>query len=193
MPYPRASKTGARMIKRLWGWLALAITVAWAGISFLASNSPADVQERASGWLALPIINGLPDKFIAFAGHPTVLAVTFFLLGGFAGWWLAKRRSKQDSYPWYEVLGVDMSLLASEITESSWTSDIHRLNADIDVVRVKAEKRGLPFPRFSDGFNSVQSLLPYLNRVSAHLRAGHVDQAREAAKQLSSQPQSTNH
>lgn len=179
---------GARMLKRIGSWVVAGVAVVWAALTFFASNSPADVQQKAGGWLALPVIRELPDKLLGFAGHPAVLAITFFLLGGFAGWWLAKRRSKQDSYPWYEVLGVEMSLLASGITNSRWHSDIHRLNADIDVVRVKAEKKGLRFPKFSDGFNSLQSLLPYLNKVSAHLQAGHIAQAREAARQLSASP-----
>jgi len=81
-----------------------------------------------------------------------------------------------------------MSLLAFRIGDSSFGTDLERLNADIDVLRVKARKRGFPFPEIAQGFTTVQSLLPYLTRVSAHLGAGHVAEARAAASQLVSKP-----
>ena len=172
-------------MKRLGVWLIWMAGALWALVAFLASNSPTDVQQRADGWLELPIIRELPDKLVAFAGNPVVFAVTFFSLGVLAGWRLTKWWSGRDTLPWWQNFGEELSLLAYQIEQSRWTTDLTGLNADIDVIRVKAAKHRFPFPKFSDGFNTVQSLLPYLVHVSAHLKAGHVDHARTAAEKLS--------
>jgi len=175
-------------MKKIGGWLLLIGGGLWAFLTFLASNSPADVQQRASGWLSLPIIRALPDKLIAFASEPAIFALTFFVFGALGGWRTTKWWNGREQLPWWDMLGVEMSLLAYQIEDFNGTPDLNRLSADIDVVSIKAAKHGLPFPKMSAGFATVQSLLPYLTRVSAHLKAGHVDHARSAAQQLSAKP-----
>ena len=160
------------------------VGAAWALLTFFASNSPADVEQRTSGWLALPILREIPDNLVIFVASPIVFALTFFSIGALAGWHLKFWMSGRTASHWADTLGADMSSLACDIRDFSSFSDVHRLNADIDVVRVKLERHGFQFPKMSDGFNSTQSLLPYLTRVSAHLKAGNVDHAKAAAQQL---------
>lgn len=175
-------------MKRIGSWTLTALVAIWGLIAFLASNSPSDVQQRAEGWLALPILRELPTKLVDFAANPSVLALSFLSIGLAIGWQTKGWWAGRESYPWWDTLGVQMSLLASQIENSNWTSDIHRLNAEIDVVRVATTRRGFPFPKFADGFENVQSILPYLTRVSAHLNAGDITSARSAAQHFSAKP-----
>jgi hypothetical protein len=172
-------------MKRMGWWVASGVGILWALLTFFASNSPSDVQQRTNGWLALPVLKELPDRLITFAGSTWVLAASFFTLGMVGGTKLVKWWLNRDSINWTNSLGLEMSLLAYDIENGIYSSDLHRLNADIDVVRVKATRHGLSFPKRSDGFVSIQSLLPYLTRVSAHLKAGHIDHARNSSHELS--------
>ena len=174
---------------RRWGtWIVWIGGVAWALLTFFASNSPSDVQQRATGWLALPILRDIPDKLIAFVASPFVFAFTFFTFGAFAGWRLNLWMAKGGVSHWAQSLGSDMSSLAYDIRDISAFADINRINADLDVVRVKLEQRGFIFPKMSDGFNTAQSLFPYLTRVSAHLKAGNIAHAKLTAQQFASNP-----
>lgn len=177
------------MVKRIGKIATIALAAVWATFVFVASNSPTDVQERAQGWLALPIIRDVPDAFVAFASNPSTLILTFLGIGLIAGWLLKGWWTARQSFPWWETLGVEMSLMAMRIENMGYSNDdIHSFNADLDVLRIAAEKRGFPFPKFSDGFKTTESLRPYLSRVSAHLKAGNIDHARVAARDLSAKP-----
>jgi hypothetical protein len=152
---------------------------------FLASNNPQDVEKRASNWLSLPILRELPSALLAFASSPSVLATTFFALGALSGWAVSRWWANRDRLKWWQVLATDLSWMATRIDASSWSSDVHTLNADLNVLRLKVAKRGLDFPKYGDGFKTLQSLLPYLRQVSALLEANELVQARAAARELS--------
>lgn len=177
------------MVKRIGKIATFAFLALWGLFVFAASNSPTDVQERAQGWLSLPIVRDLPNALIAFASNPTTLILTFLGLGLILGWWLKGWWTARQSFPWWETLGVEMSLMAMRLENMGYSNvDVHRFNADLDVLRIAAEKRGFPFPKFNDGFKTTESLRPYLSRVSAHLNAGNVEHARAAARDLSAKP-----
>lgn len=161
--------------------------LAWGLLAFLASNSPDEVQQRTSGWLALPIVSSLPTTIIEFAAQPFVLALSFLLIGGFIGWKLRSVRRKPKDDGWYD-LGVEMSLMADRIEDLNYRDvDHERMNADLDVLRLNTIKRGLPFPS-GDGFKFFQSYETYLRRVSALLKSGHLNEAKLAAKHHSENP-----
>ena len=176
-------------MKKVVKWVTYAFGVFWAMATFLASNSPSDIQDRTDGWLTLPFFRNLPDIAATLAGNSIVFAITFLFAGVVVGWnansWWSNRGSRSN---WWSDLGTEMSLLNYSIADCGPYTDMHRLNAEIDVIRVKAETRGLEFPKFRDGFTNVGDLQPYLARVAAHLKAGNVAIARDAASQLATKP-----
>ena len=175
-------------MKKVGVWALWIGAVIWGLFVFLAGNSPEDVQSRTSGWLASPLVKAVPKAIVEFAASPVVLALTFLLIGIYLGWRLRKgwgQSSKRDE--WHD-LGVGLSLLGHEIDNARWGNDLHQLNADINLMAIKATRKGLPFPKMIDGFTTVQSFLPYLRQVSTLLQAGEVEHAQQVARQLSAKP-----
>lgn len=168
--------------------VAWTIGVVWAAFSFFASNSPAEVNTKAGGWLSLPILQSIAKTTTLFAGSPIVVATTFFVSGLLVGWRYTKWKLSRAKTNWSSSLASDLAWLAFTIGNINPRSDMHSINADIDVVRVKVEAQGLPFPKIDDGFRTADSLLPYLARVSAHLKAGHIEDARSVATQYARHP-----
>jgi hypothetical protein len=154
-------------------------------LSFLASNSPDEVIQRADAWLGIPLIGQIPNKFVVFAGNRWTLATSFFIVGAFVGWQLAKRKKSTSKIEWWDMLASEMWGLAHRIDESKWHSNHEQLIADINVLGVKASKHGLAFPSNAAGFNTIQSFIPYLTQVSAFLKANELQHARSAAERLS--------
>lgn len=171
-------------IKRI-GWLIAAL---WSVFGFIASNSPSDVSAAIAGWTALLWLQPAITGIASIALNPLVYVASVFIIGGIAGWQLNNFNSNRQAGDWWENLGVSMSMLAFEIDEVSYRTDIHRLNGEIDVVRLKAKKHDVAFPSINDGFNNVQHLLPYLGRVSALLKAGNVKEAKQLASSMSKSP-----
>ena len=153
-----------------------------------ANTSPKDVGIGANQWLQFWHALYSRTWIYEFVTSPAVFGLSC-ALGGLVFGWVAKsalsERSASGSVSWQESLGIDMSLLAFTIEQAGLNADYNRINAEIDVVKVKAEGHELPFPRPEEGFNSFDDLLPYLTRVSAHLKAGNFEHAKAAASTFS--------
>ena len=173
-------------MKRTITVLAWGIAGIWAIIVFAASNSPTDVKARTNEWLALPIIGQVPSKLANFVASPWVLASSFFVLGAAVGWRLAKQKIG-SKLKWWDSLGHEMARMAHRINDIDLNSNHDLLNADLNVLAIKVRKQGLSFPTNATGSDSFQSLLPYLNQVSAYLKANEIAHARDSAKRLSQQ------
>lgn len=149
----------------------------WAAFSFIASNSPAEVETRAEAWLALPVIG----QIMEYATSRVLFAITMLVLGVAVGMQVMKYWLSRGGLPWWHSLATDMSLLADDI-EQLQISD--KILADIEVMRVKVKGRNLAFPNADDRPTNVARYLPYLTAVSAHLAAGQLSEAKIAAQVL---------
>lgn len=149
----------------------------WAAFSFIASNSPVEVETRAEAWLALPVIG----QIVEYATSRVLFAITMLFLGVAVGIQIMKYWQSRGELPWWQTLATDMSLLADDIAHLQISGQIL---ADIEVMRVKARARNLPFPNTGDDATNVARYLPYLTIVSAHLAAGQVAEASSSAKAL---------
>lgn len=156
---------------------------------FLASNGPSDVQARAQSWLRSPILGRIPVALLNFASGRPVIALTALFVGVAIGWKLALRPKVSEGVPWSTVLGNDMLLLAHQIEQAQWYHSLEGVNADLMMVAMRARRQGLAWPKREQGFVRLDQFLPYLHRVSALLRAGEVEEARNGASILSQKPQ----
>ena len=177
-----------RRMHRFLRYATMAVAATWAIFTFIANTSPKDVGDGANLWLQFWHALYSTTWVYKIVTSPVVFGLSC-ALGGLVLGWVAKSswatHPKSNRIPWNESLALDMSLLASNIEHGALSADFNRINAEIDVVRVQAEKHGLPFPRPEKGFNTIHDLLPYLTRVSAHLEVGNFDHARSAASTFS--------
>jgi hypothetical protein len=175
---------GSKWLKRgLW-----LVGILWALFVFFAGNSPNDVGQRASGWLSLPVFREIPTTIVSFAARPWVIAVSFLMMGILIGWKLRAWSLRKSELPWWRVVANDLDYMAALIDAAGPYSDQAALNAELNVLRVKVVKHGLPFPAFEAGFKSFQSYMPYLRQVSAFLRAQEIEHAKHAARDLAERP-----
>ena len=165
-----------------------AVGVFWALFVFFASNSPQEVGQRASGWLASPLLRELPVAVVSFASRPWVIAASFLLFGLLIGWSAHRWRINRHSLPWWEKMATDLSWMATRIESSGYMSDTTALNAELNVLGIKVRKEGLPFPTNEAGFKTFQSYLPYLRQVSELLNAREIEHARSTARELAQRP-----
>ncbi|MBY0610959.1 MAG: hypothetical protein K2P80_02135 [Beijerinckiaceae bacterium] len=168
-------------MKALINWLATVISAAVAVVSFIANNSPSDIEQKANSWLNIPIVKEIPAGVTKIAARSDVLAVSFFALGLLLGIFATKWYMQRDNEPWWVVLGRDLKILKQEI---KWERDFSIAEAKINVMKAKMSKRRFDFPRIEDGFDTIDKWMPYLNHVGNHLQAGQVEEARNAATNL---------
>lgn len=172
---------------RFWKYALYAGTALWAGFVLIASNSPKDVSQRLSDWLAVsvPILGTIFKPIIAIASNSITIAITFLAIGIYLGWKWKSADTEEIDYRRYRSLGNRMNKLDVEM---KYYLDFHELNAEIDVINTEAKALGLDFPSHDRGFLTPDSLKPYLKRVSAHLRANQIQQAKTMADQLAQAP-----
>lgn len=177
-------------MKRVLKAVAWIVGIIWAILVFAAGNSPIETQKAVAEWLS--VLGGFGEVLTTVITSPVFVGCSILIVGLIIGWTAKGWAENSPKSSWAESLGVDMSLLSYSIQNSGLTSDVNRLNGEIDVVRIAAETHQIPFPKQSDGFQSMGSLTPYLGRVSALLQAGHIDQARAQAKYMCDNPPAEN-
>jgi hypothetical protein len=173
-------------VKRYLRPAAYFVAAIWAVFSFLASNNPEEVRARIGAWGAEGYITSTVQNFAAFAGSPFMLAATFFAIGFFVAAKFFRNRSVASltvfDDDWAYDLGSEMAHLIYEIDRMGWAGNARDVVAQLNVIAVKANEKGLAFPKQAQGFTEVGSFLPYLHQVSAFLKANQVPQARTAAE-----------
>lgn len=172
---------------RFWTYALYAGTALWAGLGLAASNDPKDVSLRLSDWLAVsvPILGAIFKPIVTIASNSIIIAITFLAIGIYVGWKLKSADPEEIDIKRYTDLGYRMKSLSDEM---NYYQDKHSLSAEIEVITAEANKLGLDFPTKDRGFNSADSLKPYLKRVSAHLLSRQIPEAKNAADQLAQAP-----
>ncbi|QCI92583.1 hypothetical protein [Novosphingobium sp. EMRT-2] len=169
------------------GKATFVITVTSGILGVIVSNSPKDVSQRLSDWLAVsvPVLSMIFRPIVAILSNSITIAVFFFVAGSYVGWKWKSADGEEIDIKRYTNLGYRMKSLAEEM---HYYQDKHNLNAEIEVIKAEANKLGLDFPTMDRGFNSGDSLKPYLKRVSAHLLSRQIPEAKNAADQLAKAP-----
>ncbi|MBM6577132.1 hypothetical protein KCP91_12185 [Microvirga sp. SRT01] len=167
-----------RAIKYL-GWIGAGL---WSVLVLLASNSPKDVQERASGWMSLPVVRSLPDWIMAVAGSRWTLAITCLSIGVWLGWWLRDRKNRAERVDPLMLLGERATNLAYDFDNVMPSSVSNHLISEFNIVIIDLTQVGIPVP--AERLLNKDRCSFYLHHVGKYLSEGRSAYAKTHAEKM---------